>query len=193
MTAPAAIQAVAGRADRIHSAGEVAAAIDRMARGIAAELAGSDPILLCVMNGGLILTGALAQRLDFPLRIDYLHASRYRSATTGGKIDFRVPPALDPRGRELLVIDDILDEGDTLAAVLRYCRERGAARVLTAVLADKQRPRSADAPKADFVGLRVPDRFVFGSGMDYKGYLRNARGIYAIAREDEEGGQEEEQ
>ncbi len=187
MMAPAAIQAVADRADRIHSAGEVAAAIDRMAGEIAAELARSDPILLCVMNGGLILTGALAQRLDFPLRIDYLHVSRYRSATSGGEIDFRVPPVLDPRGRELLIIDDILDEGHTLAAVLRHCREQGATRVLSAVLADKQRPRSPDAPAADFVGLRVPDRFVFGCGMDYRGYLRNARGIYAIAREDGEG------
>jgi len=187
MTAPAAIQAVADRADRIHGAGEVAAAIDRMAGEIAAELAASDPILLCVMNGGLILTGQLAPRLDFPLRIDYLHVSRYRDATTGGGIDFRVMPGLDLRGRQLLVVDDILDEGHTLAAVLRHCREQGAARVLSAVLADKQRPRSPDAPAADFVGLRVPDRFVFGCGMDYKGYLRNANGIYAIAREDEAG------
>ncbi len=178
------IAAVASRATRIHDAGRVEAALDEMAREITVELAGSDPILLCVMNGGLIVTGLLAVRLQFPLQIDYLHMTRYRGATSGGEIECRVMPALDLRGRVVLVVDDILDEGNTLSAVLRYCREQGAARALSAVLVDKRRPRPKALAAADFYGLRVPDRYVYGYGMDYKNYLRNADGIYAVADED---------
>ena len=184
MTTIEEIAAVAGRATRIHSAEEVEAALARMVDEITAELAGSDPVLLCVMNGGLIVTGLLAVRLRFPLQLDYLHLSRYRGETAGGKIDARVMPALGLRGRVVLVVDDILDEGHTLSAVLRFCREQGAARVLSAVLVDKQRSRDEASVKADFIGLRVPDRYVYGYGMDYKGYLRNADGIYAVADED---------
>lgn len=178
------ITAVAGRATRIHSREEVEVALDRMAREITAQLAGSNPVLLCVMNGGLVVTGLLAVRLQFPLQLDYMHLSRYRGATSGGEIEYRTLPSLDLRGRAVLVIDDILDEGHTLAEVLRYCREQDAEQVLSAVLVDKQRYRSETAVAADFTGLRVPDRYVYGYGMDYKGYLRNADGIYAVADED---------
>ncbi len=178
------IAAIAGRATRIHDAGEVEAALDRMAREVAAELADRDPILLCVMNGGLIVTGLLALRLRFPLQLDYLHVGRYRGATAGGELEYRTMPALELRGRAVLVVDDILDEGHTLAAVLRFCRQQGAARTLSAVLADKQRPRPGTLTAADFTGLRVPDRYVYGYGMDYGNYLRNADGIYAVADED---------
>ena len=187
---PAWIAAVERRAERIHSADEVAAAIDRMAREITAELAGSDPVLLCVMNGGLLVTGQLALRLDLPLQIDYLHISRYRDATRGGRLEFLTRPRLALQDREVLVVDDIFDEGHTLAAVLRHCREQGAARLWSAVLVDKQRPRQrqgdASLPRPDFIGLQVPDRYVFGYGMDYKGYLRNVNGIYAVAKADED-------
>ncbi len=178
------IDAVAARATQIHSAGAVRAAIARMAREIGARLAASNPVLLCVLNGGLVLTGQLAPRLPFPLQIDYLHLSRYRGATSGGEIEQRVPPSMDLQGRVVLALDDILDEGKTLQAVMDLCRERGAARCYSAVLVVKQRPRAAAVPDADFVGLGVPDRYVFGYGMDYQGYLRNANGIYAIAEED---------
>ena len=178
------IAGIASRATLIHGADKVEAALARMAREITTELSGSDPVLLCVMNGGLIVTGQLAVRLQFPLQIDYLHLTRYRGATSGGEIECRVMPALDLRGRVVLVVDDILDEGNTLAAVLRYCREQGADRVLSAVLVDKQRPRPEALAKADFVGLHVPNRYVYGYGMDYRNYLRNANGIYAIADED---------
>ena len=184
MPTPDEIAAVAARATRIYSADQVEAALDGMARDIADELAGSNPILLCVMNGGLIATAQLALRLGFPLQIDYLQMSRYRSATSGGEIVCRVAPALDLRGRVVLIVDDILDEGNTLVEVLRLCRELGAERALSAVFADKRRPRPATLAGADFTGLRVPDRYVYGYGMDYKSYLRNVDGIYAVADED---------
>ncbi len=184
MPTPDEIAAVAARATRIYSADQVEVALDRMARGIADELAGSNPILLCVMNGGLVATAQLALRLGFPLQIDYLQMSRYRGATTGGEIECKVAPSLQLRGRTVLVVDDILDEGNTLMEVLRLCRELGADRVLSAVLTDKRRPRPGTLAAADFTGLRVPDRYVYGYGMDYNNYLRNADGIYAVADED---------
>ena len=79
----------------------------------------------------------------------------------------------------MLVVDDILDEGITLAALLNYCRDAGATEVLSAVLVRKDRPRSVDLIP-DFVGLEIPNRYIFGYGMDYHGYWRNAAGIYAV-------------
>ncbi len=184
MSAPEGIAAVENRATRIYSATEVEAALSRMAEEMSAEISGTDPILLCVMNGGLIVTGRLAAKLRFPLRIDYLQVSRYRGATRSGGIDCRVMPALDLTGRVVLVVDDILDQGHTLDAVLQCCRERGASRVLSAVLAVKRLPRREVDIAADFHALSVPDRYVYGCGMDYQGYLRNVDGVYAIADED---------
>ena len=185
MISPNEIAAVASRAELIHSAEKISAAMGRMAGEITAELADSNPILLCVMNGGLVCTAELALRLDFPLQIDFLHISRYGNATRGGGIEQRVSPSLDLRGRAALVVDDIVDEGHTLQAVLQLCREQGAARTLSAILVDKQRPRGPDLPRPDFTGLRVPDRYVFGYGMDYQGYLRNCNGIFALGEEKE--------
>lgn len=81
----------------------------------------------------------------------------------------------------MLIIDDILDEGHTLAAIVEYCRDAGAENVYTAVLLDKQHDRKAyPGMRADFTGLDVEDRYIFGYGLDYKGYWRNAAGIFAL-------------
>jgi hypoxanthine phosphoribosyltransferase len=169
-------------ADRLHDEAAIASAMDRMAGEIRAALDGRDAVALVVMNGGFIPAAGLLLRLDLPLRIDYLHATRYRERTSGGLLDWRRRHEAALEGRDVLVIDDILDEGLTLAAIVDHCRREGARRVWTAVLVEKRRARAVDfAP--DFVGLTVPDRYVFGYGMDYKGYLRNAPGIYAVADE----------
>ncbi|MDX1634777.1 MAG: hypoxanthine-guanine phosphoribosyltransferase [Marinobacter sp.] len=156
-------------------------AIDSMARAISARLEGSNPLLFCVMNGGLILTGQLLPRLKFPVQAEYLHATRYRQETTGGILEWKLRPEVDMNDRTVLIVDDILDEGTTLEAIADYCRAHGAREVLTAVLVDKQHDRKArPGLKANFTGLEVEDRFLFGFGMDYKGYWRNAPGIYAV-------------
>ncbi len=161
--------------DRVHEA------IDSMARAISARLEGSNPLLFCVMNGGLILTGQLLPRLKFPVQAEYLHATRYRQETTGGILEWKLRPDVNMNDRTVLIVDDILDEGTTLEAIADYCRAHGAREVLTAVLVDKQHDRKARPDlKADFTGLEVEDRFLFGFGMDYKGYWRNAPGIYAV-------------
>lgn len=174
------IKTVSSRATCLYSEQVVETAIDAMASVISDRLHGHNPILLCVMNGGLILTGRLATRLKFHLQMDYLHATRYRNNTQGEDLRWERYPSISLEGRQVLVIDDILDEGDTLAAVMAHCQAQGARDVLSAVLVDKQHDRKTTNLKADFVGLEVPDHYLYGYGMDYKGYLRNAPGIFAV-------------
>lgn len=166
-------------ADVIFTAAEVAQAADRMAQEITAKLRDKNPLVLSVMIGGLVPAGLLLSRMDFPMNIDYIHASRYRGNTSGGDLGWIARPASSLEGRTILIIDDILDEGKTLSAIVSDCKQLGAAEVYTAVLVEKKHDRKEDL-KADFTGLEVEDRYVFGSGMDYKGYLRNVPGIYAV-------------
>lgn len=171
---------VHAEADQLYSPEQVEAALDRMAAAIGAELGARDPIVICVMTGGLIPAGHLLTRLDFPLHIDYLHATRYRGGTRGGELNWITRPLLPFAGRTVLVIDDILDEGLTLAAIQEELRTQGAAAAYSAVLVKKQHDRRPAHVTADFVGLEVVDRYVFGCGMDYHGYHRNLPGIYAV-------------
>jgi hypoxanthine phosphoribosyltransferase len=168
------------KADRLYAPETVEAALDRMAREIEVELSDADPLLVCVMTGGVVPFGKLLPKLQFPFETDFVHASRYRGALQGGELHWRVGPQAIARGRVVLLIDDILDEGETLAGIEARYRDDGAREVYKAVLVVKQRARSVDAP-IEFKGLDVPDRYVFGYGMDYKGYLRNAPGIFAEA------------
>ena len=148
---------------------------------ITARLHDRNPLIYAVMNGGLVLAGRLLPRLPFPLELSYLHATRYGHALQGTLLDWRVRPTHDLRGRTILVLDDILDEGHTLAAIIDYLKAEGAREVFSAVLVHKTHARKAyTGMRADFTGLDVADRFLFGSGMDYKGYWRNAPGIYAL-------------
>ena len=133
------------------------------------------------MTGGLVISGKLLPRLNFPLQIDYLHATRYREQLAGSELHWIRHPSVPLQGRHLLILDDILDEGETLAQVVAYCEAEGAASVRTAVLVDKQHDRRSDLlAMADFTGLFADDRYLFGYGMDYKGYWRNAPGIFAV-------------
>ena len=175
-----ALQRVLQEAELLHDAAALRLALDRMAAAISVELAAAHPVVLCVLTGGIIPTGHLLTRLTFPLEIDYLHATRYRGATRGEHVQWVCRPETDLHDRAVLIVDDILDEGHTLADVLAYCRDAGATQVYSAVLVEKQHARRAHTVTADFVGLSVQDRYVFGFGMDYKGHFRNLDGIYAV-------------
>ncbi|MFC0269361.1 hypoxanthine-guanine phosphoribosyltransferase [Kushneria aurantia] len=167
-------------ADCLFELPAVERALDDMATRVSADLSERLPVFYCVMNGGLITTGHLLTRLGFPLKVDYLHATRYRSELRGGELFWRVSPEVPMSGRHVVIVDDILDEGTTLAAIIDYCRRAGAASVSSAVLVEKQHQRKAvPGLRADYCGLEVEDRYVFGFGMDYKGYWRNAPGIFA--------------
>jgi hypoxanthine phosphoribosyltransferase len=171
--------AVYESADQLHSPQAVDEALDRMAAELKAEVGDSNPLLLCIMTGGIVPAGLLLPRLDFPLQVDYLHASRYRGKTNGGELKWIVRPSSSLRGRVVVLVDDIHDEGLTLAAISHECKSAGASKVFTVVLINKIHDRKNNT-SADFVGLEVEDRYVFGCGMDYKGYWRNASGIYAV-------------
>lgn len=167
-------------ADLLYDEIAVEAALDDLADEISNKLENTNPLLLCVMTGGLVPASGIFTRLRFPMQLDYLHATRYQGGTRGSDLKWICAPSLALQGRTVLVVDDILDEGLTLAAILDYCREQGAEAVHSAVLVEKLHDRCAPGLEADFVGLKVEDRYVFGYGMDYHGYLRNAKGIYAV-------------
>lgn len=184
MKLPHDINDVFKKATLIFSKEDIERALDCMAKNISVRFGASNPLFLCVVVGGMIPLGNLLPRLDFPLSVDYIHATRYRGKTHGETIDWKAKPASSMKDRTVIIVDDILDEGLTLTAVINYCREQGAKEVFTAVLVDKLKPRlPGGLEKADFHGLVVDDRYVFGFGLDYKEYLRNAPGIYAVAEE----------
>jgi len=165
--------------DRIASTEEVEAAVRKVAAQIEGRLAGSYPLVLAVMGGAVVFAGQILPMLRFPLDFDYVHASRYGSATRGTNVEWKVSPPGLASGRTVLVLDDILDHGETMAVIRDRLLELGAREVLCAVLVEKE--LNIKRPiRADFVGLRIPDRFVFGCGMDAKGYWRNLPEIRAM-------------
>ncbi len=175
------IRQVMAEADCLYTDAQVEAAIAQVATTINADLAERNPVVFCVMNGGLIFAGKLLPKLNFPLELSYLHATRYRNETSGGELFWKAKPEISFIDRDVLIIDDILDEGHTLGAISDFCQHAGASAVHIAVLIDKAHDRKArPGLKADYVGLSCVDRYIFGYGMDYKGYWRNAAGIYAV-------------
>lgn len=184
MQIPHRILDVYNKATCLYTKQEVEFAFDKMGGAIQAKLRESNPVLLCVMVGGLVPTGNLLSRLDFPLELDYIHVTRYENTTRGGDLEWVVRPRTDLRDRTVLIVEDILDSGLTLAAVVDYCNKQGAKEVYTAVLLDKKQTRVAGGlPVADFTGITMENGYVFGYGMDYQGYLRNAAGIFVVAPE----------
>lgn len=167
------------QAELIYPAVEVDAAVQRLAGEIAQAVAESEPLVLCVMSGAAMFAGQLLPWLDFPLEFDYIQATRYRNRTQGDDILWLVEPKENVRGRTVLLLDDILDEGHTLEAVQKKCLDAGAAEILIAVLTEKD-TGCAKPVRADFVGLTVPNRYVFGCGMDVHGWWRNLPAIYAL-------------
>lgn len=170
-------------AELLYSAEQVQAALHDVAGQINRALSGQHPLVLSVMGGAVIFSGQLLPLLEFPLDFDYVHVSRYGDARHGGAMKWKVAPGENVRGRVVLLLDDILDEGHTLAALHERVLALGATRCLSAVFADKQHGRSKPV-QADFVGMNVPDRFVFGYGMDIQGAWRNLPAIYAVRKQD---------
>jgi hypoxanthine phosphoribosyltransferase len=172
-------RAVFQDAELIRTADEVQDAVRRVAHSINATLADQHPLVLSVMGGAVVFTGQLLPMLDFPLDFDYLHVSRYGNETQGGELHWKVAPRENVRGKVVLVVDDILDEGETLHAIKQRVMELGAVRFYSAVFADKENGKEKPI-RADFVGMDLPNRFVFGYGMDIHGAWRNLPAIYAL-------------
>ncbi len=177
---PEEARCVLDSAELIFDETQVQAAVSRLAHEISEALAETNPLVLAVMGGATIIAGHLLPQLRFPLEYDYLHVTRYGNETTGGGLTWIVQPRLPLVGRTVLIVDDILDEGITLAETRRRVLQMGAARCVTAVFADKDIGRTKPIVP-DFIGLTLPNRFVFGFGMDIKGAWRNLPAIYAVA------------
>ncbi len=167
------------QAELLYPEERVQNALRKVASEINVALSGEHPLVLSVMGGAVVFTGQLLPLLDFPLDFDYVHVSRYGDARQGGRMHWKVEPRETVRDRTVLVLDDILDEGHTLAALRERVMALGARRFYSAVFADKRHGREKPI-RADFVGMDVPDRFVFGYGMDIEGAWRNLPAIYAL-------------
>ena len=178
----AADDAVAARrgARRVASARDIARALQRMADAIAADLAGEDPVVLAVMHGGAFAAVEICRRLNFPYELDFVHVTRYARGTRGGEIEWRVRPSARLTGRTVLVVDDVLDRGHTLRALGAELEKVGVARQLTAVLVVKRVAHARARPKVDYRGVEVDDVYLFGCGMDYRGYWRGLPALYAL-------------
>ena len=167
------------RSELLYGRLELEQILDRLAAEITDRLADTFPVALCVMGGAVVFAGQLLPRLGFPLEFDYLHATRYRDGIRGGEIEWAMLPRKEIADRTVLLLDDILDEGHTLAAAKQKLLDLGARHVEIAVLAEKEIGK--DKPiHADYVGVWLPDRYVFGMGMDAYGLWRNLPGIYAL-------------
>lgn len=156
-------------------------AVARIAIDIRNDYTDARPVYLTLMHGGMLFASQLALQLGIDLEFDYLHATRYRGALVGSGLAWLHRPATPLEGRRVLIADDILDEGHTLKAVRDWCEDQGAADVRIAVLCVKNHDRRVEGIDADYIALEVPDRYVYGYGMDYYEQGRNLPGIYALA------------
>jgi hypoxanthine phosphoribosyltransferase len=160
---------------------EITGAIDRIAGDINVRCAGREWILMCVMNGGLMFTAEIMKRLTISTRLDSLRVSRYHETTSGNDLRWHARPNLDVAGKSVLLLDDIFDEGETLAALIRYFGEAGASEIVSAVLVEKLHERKVKDFRPDLIGLTCPDVYVFGFGMDYEGRFRHLPEIRELA------------
>lgn len=172
------------RSDLVHDRAAIDGAIARVADAIRADYDPAEvPLFLTVMNGGMPFASALAMDIGqrgLDLEFDYLHATRYRGQTSGSRLAWLHRPATPLRGRRVLLADDILDEGHTMLAIRRWCEDQGALDIRIAVLVVKTHDRCVDGIRADYVGLEVPDAYVYGYGMDFHEQGRNLPAIYAL-------------
>jgi hypoxanthine phosphoribosyltransferase len=173
------IKKIENESDCLCNSKQLNKALDLLAKQITEDLKDTNPLVLCVMTGGLIPTGHLLTRLSFPLQLDYIHVTRYRGETSGGELHWIQEPSISLQNRTILIIDDIFDEGITLAEIEKYCKEKGASEVYSTVLVNKVHDRKVDF-KPKYIGLDIEDRYLFGFGMDYKNYLRNTNAIHAV-------------
>ncbi|MBA3582365.1 MAG: hypoxanthine-guanine phosphoribosyltransferase [Gammaproteobacteria bacterium] len=170
------------QAEVIYTEAEIQASISKAAQLIAAETpADTSLLLICVMSGGVYFSAELMKRFTLPVEFDYLHATRYRGETSGKEVQWIQRPHTSLHHRHVLIVDDILDEGYTLKSILTDCRAEQPASLRVATLTWKNHARRVAGLDVDYIGLELPDRYVFGCGMDYKGYHRNLNAVYAAA------------
>lgn len=160
---------------------EIDNGIAQLAEQMDANLKDKFPLVLCVMNGGLYFTGQLMRHWQFPLTLDYVHATRYRLSTLGPDVVWKAYPQNEIKDRHVIIVDDIFDQGFTLEEIKNYCIKQGAKSVTSCFLIRKSHNRKKADIEADFVALECSDMYIYGNGMDLGGHFRNLKDIYALA------------
>ena len=176
------LQHIFENADKLYSMDDIDNALSRLALVLTEQFSHSNPLFLCVMNGSVLTTGHLLPKLNFPLELDYIHVSRYGDKIVGGELNWFHKPVTDLKDRTVILVEDIFDEGVTVQALRKHCEQAGAESVKCVTLVDKLHDNKV-GELPEYIGLTVPNRYVFGFGMDYQGYWRNAPGIYAVKEE----------
>lgn len=159
---------------------QVEAAYQRLAASIQPTAEGGDCVLLGVLLGGAVPLVRIAGLLNGDFLIDACRVGRYGAATRGGIPQWISPPQVPLRGKHVILVDDIFDEGITLDFVATNCREQGTRKLSTAVLVRKRHDRAGAMSGPDHVGLEVGDEYVFGCGMDYRGRWRHLDAIWGL-------------
>ncbi len=171
------------QAQQLFDQSQVDAGIQKMAETIGAQIENDFPLLLCVMNGGLYLTGQLMRYWDFPMTVDYVHATRYRLSTLGRNVLWKAYAQNSLQDRHVIIVDDIFDQGYTLEEIKAYCLKQGAKKCTSAFLIRKSHQRKKADIEADYAALECEDLYVYGSGMDFSSHFRNLSGIFAVPNE----------
>ncbi len=175
------------QAEKVINLDQIDAALDVIAFniekdwGLFSQSQAVTPLVVGVMNGAIMTMGHLLPKLTHQIEVDYCHATRYGNNTRGGEITWLAKPQNILKGRYIVLVDDIFDEGITLKQIVEFCYSQGAAVVKTAVLLTKIHDRKVSNFSVDYSGLTIDDRYVFGFGLDYKGLYRNAPGIFALS------------
>ncbi|MBR1375854.1 MAG: hypoxanthine-guanine phosphoribosyltransferase [Cardiobacteriaceae bacterium] len=177
------LEKVLAKSECLINSAEINAIYDRLAAQLNLVYAELNPIVIVVMSGGLIPAGQLLSRFSFFHRMDYLHASRYRNNVGGAQLNWKVRPTSDVTNEHILLIDDIFDEGITLKTIYEELEKLNPKTLKTCTLINKIHGHKVKNFTVDFVGTEVPDRYIYGCGMDYHGYLRHLPGIYAMKEE----------
>ena len=146
--------------------------IREFSRQIEHDHRGRELVVVSLLNGTVLFLADLIRHLDLPLRLDFIGVSSYGAGTTSGELVFTKELRLDVRGRDVLLVDDILDTGRTMKRVLGKLRALQPRRIRTCVLLDKP-SRRVERVQADYVGFTIPDLFVIGYGLDYAERYRN--------------------
>lgn len=175
------LQAVWDSAECLCSAEALEKNVAKMAAQISSDLADSNPLILCVMNGGLVSCGQMLPLLEFQLQLEYAQAVVSPKGKNAQETRWPALSQISMQGRVVLLVDDIYDCGVSLNKLQQFCLEQGAELVKIAVLVKKKHTRQILPLTVDFHAVEVADQYVFGTGMDYRGYLRNAPGLYAVA------------
>jgi hypoxanthine phosphoribosyltransferase len=151
---------------------QIACRIRELSRAIERDFAGRELVVVAVLNGTVLFLADLIRHLSLPLRLDFIGVSSYRLAGDSGALVFTKELRLDVRGRDVLLVDDILDTGKTLWQVTEKLSQLKPRRIKTCVLLEKL-ARRVEKVQADYVGFSIPDLFVVGYGLDFAERYRN--------------------